>query len=66
METPNIIKLEIIYGKMSFESLIGMKNIENTTRKKAFVDSFSLSMKGISVKVGYCSYMLSMPVSRKV
>ena len=44
METPNIIKLEIIYGKMSFESLIGMKNIENTTRKKAFVDSFSLSM----------------------
>ena len=37
-----------------------------TTRKKAFVDSFSPSRYGVYVKIGYHSYISSMPVSRKV
>ena len=36
------------------------------TTKKAFNKGFSISRKGIYVKIGKCSYMLSMPVPSKV
>ena len=41
-------------------------DMDQLQEKKAFKNNFSTSRKGIYVKIGQCSYMLSMLVSRKV